>query len=119
MSQGQPENSEDLKIISLARAALARTSALAGACVRDVDGRTYAGSTVDLPHLTLSPVAVAIAMAASSGAGAVEAVAWCGKADPDDSDRAIIADLAPHGAVLWVADPSGLVRSRIDVDGST
>ena len=48
-----PTDPEDVKILTLARAALARTGARQGACVRDTDGRTYAGTSVDLPHLRL------------------------------------------------------------------
>ena len=39
-----PDDPEDRKIITLARSALARTGAGQGACVRDTDGRTYAGA---------------------------------------------------------------------------
>ena len=34
---------EDKKIVTLARSTRARTGVLEGACVRDTDGRTYAG----------------------------------------------------------------------------
>ena len=70
-----PDDPEDVKIITLARASRARTAAAEGACVRDTDGRTYAAAAVDLAHLKLSAVAVAVAMAVSSGAQALEAVA--------------------------------------------
>ena len=63
-----PTDPEDLKIISLARSARARTAARQGACVRDTDGRTYAATSVQLAHLDLSALTVAVAMAVSSGA---------------------------------------------------
>ena len=74
-----PEDPEDLKLITLARAALARTGAQQGACVRDTDGRAYAAASVHLEHLKLSAIAVAVAMAVSSGAGGLEAVALVGE----------------------------------------
>ena len=40
---------EDNKLVVLARATRARTGAAEGAALRDLDGRTYAGATVDLP----------------------------------------------------------------------
>ena len=70
-----PEDPEDLKLITLARSAAVRTGTAQGACVRDSDGRTYAGATVRLPHLELSAVIVAVAMAVSSGAAGLEAAA--------------------------------------------
>ena len=57
---------EDAKIMTLARAARARTGAPAGAAVRDLDGRTYAAAQVTLPSLPLSALRVAVAMAALS-----------------------------------------------------
>ena len=49
--------------------------------MRDHDGRTYAGAAVDLPSLQVSAVGVAVAMAVSSGAQGLEAVALVTDAD--------------------------------------
>ena len=69
---------EDDKLVTLARAARARTGAAEGAAVRDTDGRTYAAATVALPSLRLSALQVAVAMAACSGADGLEAAAVVG-----------------------------------------
>jgi hypothetical protein len=110
-----PTNPEDAKIITLARSALARTGAAEGACVRDTDGRTYAAASVQLPHLTLSAVAVAVAMAVSSGAAGLEAAALAGTSGPDELDLAVLADLPGSGVVLWHVDPRGQVQRKVDV----
>jgi hypothetical protein len=65
---------EDAKLVTLARATRARTGAAEGAAVRDTDGRTYAGSSVDLPSLRLTAVQVCVAMAVASGSRGLEAV---------------------------------------------
>ena len=65
---------EDNKLVVLAKATRARTGAAEGAALRDLDGRTYAGATVDLPSLQVSAVGVVIAMAVASGAKGAEAV---------------------------------------------
>ena len=109
-----PTDPEDAKIITLARSALARTQARQGACVRDTDGRTYAASSVDLPHLRLSAVAVAVAMAVSSGAAGLEAVALAGAA-PDPGDLDVVRDLPGQGVALWHVDPRGQVQGRVEV----
>jgi hypothetical protein len=110
----QPTDPEDLKIIALARAALARSNTDEAACVRDTDGRTYAGVRVELPHLTLSAISVAVAMAVSSGATPLEAVALAGSDAPDPGDLAILADLGGSAVVVWSVDRAGSVRSRIE-----
>ena len=107
-----PTDPEDLKLIALARAALARSTAGQGACVRDTDGRTYAGASVELPHLKLPAASVAVAMAASSGATRLEAAAVAGEADPTTEELAVLADLAEEGFVVWSVDRAGDIRSR-------
>ncbi len=113
-----PSDPEDLKIITLARAALARSGAQAGACLRDTDGRTYAASSVALPHLQLSAVAVAVAMAVSSGAQGLEAAALAAAEGPAHGDLEVVADLAGADVVLWHVDPRGQVRERVEIRAS-
>lgn len=100
-------NSEDGKIIKLARAARARTGAAEAACIRDTDGRTYVATNVDLPHLRLSAVAVAVAMGVSSGAPGLEAVARVAHGALSDDDAAVIADLGGDQVTILHADPDG------------
>lgn len=107
----QPTDPEDTKIITLAQATRARSGAAQAACVRDSDGRTYAGAAVDLPHLRLSAVQVALAMAVSSGAQGVEAVAVSGTA-PTDDDLAAIGDLPGTEVSVWITDAAGAVTAR-------
>ena len=110
-----PSDPEDDKIITLARSALARTESGQGACVRDTDGRTYAGAGVNLEHLRLSAIAVAVAMAVSSGAPGLEAGALAGVDGPTDGDLAIVGDLPGTGVVVWHVGPRGDVQSRIEL----
>ena len=109
----EPTDPEDRKIITLARAARARTDAAEGASVRDTDGRTYAATSVSLPTLQLSAVQVAVAMAVSSGAPGLEAVAVIGPETLAETDRTAIADLGGSAVVVWLADGSGAVTDRV------
>ena len=106
---------EDVKIINLARSALVRTSARAGACVRDTDGRSYAGASVALEHLTLSAIQVAVAMAVSSGAPGLEAVAVAGEDEPTEDDLALLRELPGTDVVVWNVDLRGTLRSAIEL----
>jgi len=92
---------EDNKLLVLARATRARTGAPQGAAVRDLDGRTYAGATVDLPSLQLSAVQVCIAMAIASGSKGLEAVMVLG-AEPTAQDHDAIGEFAGTGVPVHV-----------------
>ncbi len=101
---------EDLKIITLARSARARAGSAEGAAVRDETGRTYAATTVALPSLQLSALALAVAMAAASGAAGLEAaVVVTNAAGLADADVAAVRDLGPD-ALIIVAGADGAVR---------
>jgi hypothetical protein len=110
-----PEDPEDLKLITLARAAMVRTGANQGACVRDTDGRAYAATSVQLEHLKLSAISVAVAMAVSSGAPGVEGAAVAGEEEPSTTDLEILRDLSPDGVRVWRADGRGTIQSMIEL----
>ena len=100
---------EDIKIITLARAARARVASAEGAAVRDETGRTYAAAAIALPSLRLSALQLAVAMAVSSGADNLEAAALVsdgGTADP--GDIAAVRELGPD-AVVFHAAPDGSI----------
>ncbi|KAA1399943.1 cytidine deaminase [Aeromicrobium ginsengisoli] len=98
---------EDAKLVTLARASRARTGAVEGAAVRDLDGRTYAASTVALDSLQVAALDLAVAMAVSSGAKGLEAAAAV--TDAEVVDTAAVRDLAGSGVSVFVADASGTV----------
>lgn len=101
---------DDTKLAVLARSSMGRTGAVEGAAVRDLDGRTYAASTVDLPSLRLTALQAAVAAAVSSGAEGLEAAAVVtGAAALDEDGVRAVRDLAP-AAVLLLADRSGGIR---------
>ena len=112
MSEAQP-GPEDLKIITLARAARARVAAAEGAAVRDETGRTYAAAAVALPSLRLSALHLAVAMAVSSGAGSLEAAALVTDGgEPGPADLAAVRDVGP-GAVVFLAAPDGTLKATL------
>ena len=97
-------NPEDNKLVVLAKATRARTGAAQGAALRDLDGRTYAGATVDLPSLRIAALDVCIAMAVASGAKGAEAAVVLG-------DGAVeldaLRDFAGTDVPVHVGSPSG------------
>lgn len=103
-------SAEDAKLVTLARATRARARGAEGAAVRDLEGRTYAAATVDLPSLRLSALAGCVAMAVSSGARGLEAAVVLTEADDVSAgDRAVLADLGGAGVAVHRGDVRGTV----------
>jgi hypothetical protein len=100
---------EDNKLVVLARATRARTGAAEGAALRDLDGRTYAGATVDLPSLRVSALGVVVAMAVASGAKGAEAAVVLTEGDLAASDLDALRELAGPGVVVHRGTPAGKV----------
>jgi hypothetical protein len=106
---------EDTKLVALARTTRARVRAAEGACVRDQDGRTYAGATVDLPTLRLTAVQVAVAMAVTSGARGLEAVVVLGDAAVvHEADLSVVRDLSGAGVPVHLAAPDGTLVASVE-----
>jgi cytidine deaminase len=101
------EDPDDRKLATLARATRARTRAAEGACVRDQDGRTYAGATVLLESLRVSATGVALAMAVSSGATGLEAVAVVTEGQLVAEDLAAIREVGGDAVTVYRCGPDG------------
>lgn len=102
----------DATMVTLARAARARTGASSGAAVRDTDGRTYAAAAVELASLPLSSLRAAVVMAASAGAEGLEAAATdAGRVDETDLDA--VRDLGGAGVPVLRVDARGTLVDRL------
>ncbi|ORB83134.1 cytidine deaminase [Mycobacterium kansasii] len=102
---GEPLGAEDVKLVVLARAAMARSEAKSGAAVRDRDGRSYTGVPVNLAALRLTGLQAAVAAAVSSGTTGLQAAALVG-GSLDDPGIAALRELSPM-AVVIVTDSTG------------
>jgi cytidine deaminase len=109
---------EDAKLVTLARGARLRahaphTAAAEGAAVRDTDGRTYAGATVENsgPALTTTALRAAVAAAASSGARGFEAAVVVSESELREDDVAVLREFGAGVPVLLVG-PDAVVRRR-------
>lgn len=100
---------EDNKLVVLARATRARTGATEGAALRDLDGRTYAAATVDLPSLQISAIGACVAMAVASGAKGAEAVVVLTEGELAETDLAAVRDFAGSGVPVHRGNPAGTV----------
>ena len=99
--------------MALGRASRARVGAIEGAAVRDADGRTYAGATVELRAMPLSALQVAVALAVSAGAAELAAAAVVTEASTVDSaGYAAFRELGP-GAPVHLAAPDGTLLDTV------
>lgn len=104
---------EDKKLVVLAKATRARSSAPRGAALRDADGRTYAGATVELPSLRVSALGVCVAMALSSGSRGAGAAVLLAE-DPLEpaeleAELALLRDYAGTGVPVYVGSITGQI----------
>lgn len=106
-------DAEDNKLVVLARATRARTGAAEGAALRDLDGRTYAAATVDLPSLQVSALGVCVAMAVASGAKGAEAAVVLTEEEVGAADVAPLRDLAGPGVPVHTGGPTGRIVGQI------
>src|SRR5215470_12309681 len=98
-------SAEDQKLVTLARATMARTGAPEGAAVRDLDGRTYAAAAIALDSLALTALEVCVAMAFSSGARGLEAAVRLG--GDGEPDLSAVRELGGDDVVVHLGDASG------------
>ena len=102
---------EDNKLVVLARATRARTGAAEGAALRDLDGRTYAGATVDLASLQVSALGVVIAMAVASGAQGAEAAVVLTGGEVSAGVLDALRDFAGSGVTVHRGTTDGQVKN--------
>jgi hypothetical protein len=105
-------DTEDAKLVTLARSARARSGASEAVAVRDAMGRTYSATAVSLPSLALTACQSVAAAVVSSRAEAVEAAVVVSDAERvGDGDLAVLSDLGPTAWVMLVR-PDGTVVTR-------
>ena len=102
-------DAQDAKLITLARASMARIGADSGAAVRDVDGRSYAAGPVELSCLAIGALDLAVAQAVSAGATGLEAAAFVSSATDPVVNLAAVREVGGEGVPVFLVNPQGAV----------
>jgi hypothetical protein len=100
-------DAQDAKLVTLARASMARIGADHGAAVRDADGRSYAAAPVALTCLRIGALDLAVAQAVSAGATGLEAAAVVSAAETPIVSVAAVREVGGEGVAIYVANPHG------------
>lgn len=100
-------DAQDAKLITLARASMARIGAGNGAAVRDADGRSYAAAPVALTCLRIGALDLAVAQAVSAGATGLEAAAVVADGDSPIVSVASVREVGGEGVPVYLANPRG------------
>ena len=109
---------EDAKLLTLARGARGRVGAAVGAALRDETGRTYSGANVDLPHLRIGALQLAVAQAVAAGAKDCEcAVVVAADGGVFDDDLLAVKDLGGDHVRVIGALPTGQIV--VDLPGTS
>jgi len=100
-------DAQDAKLVTLARASMARIGADNGAAVRDADGRSYAAAPVALACLRIGALDLAVAQAVSAGATGLEAAAVVTSTENPIVSVASVREVGGEGVAVFVANPQG------------
>jgi hypothetical protein len=100
---------QDAKLVTLARASMARIGAKQGAAVRDLDGRSYAAAPVALTCIRIGALDLALAQAVSAGASGLEAAAVVRAEEDGEISLAAVREVGGEGLPVYVANPKGEV----------
>jgi len=108
-SERSMTNNEDQKLLTLARASLQRTGVIQSAALRDGTGRTHVGNIITLESLHLDALQVALAMAISSGANAIEAAVVVGE-QPTEIAITNIREISKN-SLIWHVTADGSAQA--------
>ena len=110
LTMSDPLGAEDAKLLTLAKGARARISAVQGAAIRDEMGRTYSGAAVDNGTIVISALDLAVAQAIAAGARGAEAAVVLGG---DTVEIEGFRSLAGIGVPVHVCTSAGDVADTV------
>ena len=93
-------NPEDLKLLTLAKATMARSNSKSAAALRDNTGRTYVAIPVKSGDFEVDSLIAVLVVAKASSINGIEAIVVCGQ-EPSSSSVSVIKS-EDSGAKLYL-----------------
>jgi len=100
-------NPEDQKLLTLAKATMARSNSNSAAALRDTTGRTYVAIPVKSGAFEVDALLAVLTVAKASQISGIEAIVISGQL-PDTSSIAIIKNEAPNAQIFSITSQDQL-----------
>ena len=101
-------NPEDLKLLTLAKATMARSNSKSAAALRDNTGRTYVAVPVKSGDFEVDSLIAVLVVAKASSINGIEAIVVCGQ-EPAPSSVSVIKSEDSGTKIYLVSDADELI----------
>ena len=101
-------NPEDLKLLTLAKATMARSNSKSAAALRDNTGRTYVAVPVKSGDFEVDSLIAVLVVAKASSINGIEAIVVCGQ-EPEPSSVSVIKSEDSGTKIYLVSDADELI----------
>jgi hypothetical protein len=101
-------NSEDLKLVTLAKATMARSNSKSAAALRDNTGRTYVAIEVTSGEFEVDSLLAVLVVAKASGISGIEAIVVCGQ-QPTASSVSVIKQEDSGAEIYFASEKDELI----------
>ena len=101
-------NPEDLKLLTLAKATMARSNSKSAAALRDNTGRTYVAIPVKSGDFEVDSLIAVLVVAKASSRNGIEAIGVCGQ-DPAPSSISVIKSEDSGAQIYLVSEADVLI----------
>ena len=101
-------NPEDLKLLTLAKATMARSNSSSAAALRDNTGRTYVAIPVKSGEFEVDSLLAVLVVAKASSISSIEAIVVCGL-EPAPSSISVIKSEDSGAKIYFVSEQDELI----------
>ena len=101
-------NPEDLKLVTLAKATMARSNSKSAAALRDNTGRTYVAIEVTSGDFKVDSLLAVLVVAKASSITGIEAIVVCGQ-QPNTPSISVIRQEDSGAKIYFVSDKDELI----------
>jgi hypothetical protein len=101
-------NPEDLKLLTLAKATMARSNSKSAAALRDNTGRTYVAIPVNSGEFEVDSLLAVLVVAKASSISGIEAIVVCGQ-EPLPSSISVIKQEDSGAKIYFASDKDELI----------